>query len=208
MGSGFNELREKVFTVIRDSARTFVTEGDVDLWIQEAIDDLSARLYLVQNSKASTTSGNSIALPSDYLELIWLKIASDDEDYVHWVDNDTWNRYQEEEAAPNRWLGRVFNNSIEVYPTPDTGTAYTLRYWAASPSGSLTNFNSSLRLRVVNYAKSQALYKTGDFAAADRFYDRYERNLPPPNDTSKNHPPGPINLYPIPSYFDTSAYRE
>lgn len=205
----FNELREKVYTVTRDSGRDFITEDDVDLWIQEAMDDLSSRLHLVQGSTSSTTSGNTIAIPDDYVALIWLEITKSGagNDYVHWVDEDVWNYHSEVGADPGVWYGRPFNGNFEIYPTPDTGTAYEMRFWKSTDS-SLTEFTGTLKTRIVNYARAHAKYKEGEFQAGDRYMGLYEEGLPSRNDRGRHHHPGPLTIVPLGGPFDdTEMYH-
>lgn len=202
------ELKESVFSVVRDTARTFVTEEDVDKWLREAMTDLSSRLRLVQNYVEDTTDGtNQIALPSDYMDLIWLQVpgSGTNDDYVTWVDENTWNAYSEQ-GADSATIGRVFNGNIEVYPTPDTGTAYTLRYWATN-SNSLTGFSGSLQIRMVNYAVYRAKLKEGEPAIAREYLDEYERGLPPPNNLGSNAPILPDRISIEAGPFDTSEAK-
>lgn len=205
--NAFNEIRERVFTVVRDSSRTLVTETDVDLWMGEAIEDLTTRLHLGQEEKTGTTSGNTIDIPDDYVDLIWLKVtrSGSDNDYVLWRDDDIYNSYAESGAAMGSTIGRVFNGNFEMYPTPDTGTAYTLRYWASS-SSSLANVRGSLRTRIVNYSRAHAKYKEGDMGAGDRYMELYERNLPAPDNMGPNRLPGPYSIRPEGNWFTSGAY--
>lgn len=209
--AGYNELREKVFTVVRDSSRNFVTEADVDLWLGEGMDDLSSRLHLSQNTKTdsdSAISGNTIAIPTDFVDLIWLKVdrSGSDNDYVLPVDEELFNYYEESGADLSVTIARSFDGSFELYPTP-SGTDYTLRYWS-STSTDLTAFTGTLRTRMVNYARAHAKYKEGEFTAGDRYLELYERGLPAPSDAGRNRPLLPATIRPEFGWFDSSAYRD
>lgn len=202
--ANFNELRDKVFTVVRDTGRTFITEQDVDQWLTEAMQDLSSRLRLSQGTQTSPaiTSG-AITLPTDYIDLISLAVTGVTDGYVDFdVDLTTYNLYQDQGSDPGVTIGRVFNGSIEMYPAPANSTAYALRYWAFEKD-SLTEFTPSLHIRMVNYARAHALYKEKDFGAGDRYLTMYEDGLPPPNDSSRNHDPGPWSIRPEPNYFES-----
>lgn len=201
--AGWNEMREMVFTVVRDSSRDLVTETDVDLWLTEGMRDLSSRLHLTQNSKTqvdSAISSNLIDIPSDYVELIWLKL---EDEPVVWTDEETFNSYQESGGTLSTTIGRVFNGNFELYPTP-TDTDYTLRYWSSSTA--VAGFTGTLRARLINYARAHAKWKEGEMGHGDRYMELYERALPTPNDLGQNRFPGPFEVHPAPGWFDSAEY--
>lgn len=206
--AGLNELREKVFAVVRDTARTLVTEAEVDLWLIEGMEDLSSRLHLTQNSKTqadSAISSNRIAIPSDYADLVSLKVdrSGADNDYVLFVDDDLWNYHNEAGSDLSVTIGRTFNGNFELYPTP-SGTTYTLRYW--SSSSDIAGFTGALRTRIANYARAYAKWKEGDMGQGDRYMELYERGLPDPLNTGKNRPILPATIRPAFGWFDSSEY--
>lgn len=199
----FNAMRERVFTVVRDTARTFVTEQDVDQWMREAMRDLSARLHINHASASGTVTSGNVDLPVDYVDLVSLAVDGVTDGYVDFdVDPETFNLYVNQGSDPGVTIGRVFNRAIELYPEPANGTAYTLRYWN-SVDDSLSNFNPAIQTRIVNYARAHALYKEKDFGAGDRYLSMYEDGLPGPNDLGPNHDPGPWSIRPEPNYFES-----
>lgn len=197
------ELREKVFSVVQDSARNYITEGDVDQWLLEGIEDLTSRLHIIQDSETGTTTDNTLTIPANFSEPIWLKITNSgsDDDFVQWVDEDQWNSYQEQGASPFRRMARVFNGQIEIYPTPDSGTAYELRYWAIGSD--LTGLNVTHRQRIVYYASARARLKEHDSGDYQEYMSLYERGLPAPNDFSSNSPVMPDAVSMEAGPFDT-----
>jgi hypothetical protein len=184
--SAYGEVRERVYAYIADSARTFVTPTDVDLWVKEGIEDLSSRLRMAQDEATGTTSGGTIDIPADFLEPISLRVGSY---YAMWVSNDTFHSYSSatQDVDP---IARVFNGQIEVYPTTDA--AYTLRYW--SLAGDMSLLRGNLKLRLVNYVVSRAKAKEGDYRASEYFLGLYERGLPAPSDTTLNSQPIPDGI--------------
>lgn len=203
---GWNEMREKVYAVVKDSSRTTVTEADVDLWIQEGMEELSSRLDITQAQKTdadTAISGNAIALPTDFKEHIWLQMDSTD-DYAEFVDEDVWNSWQDSGGDPGHTLARVFNGNIECYPTPAAGSDYVLRYWTISSAPS--SFTGSLRAKCVNYARAHALYKMDNPAMADRYMAMFEQGIPEPNVRTKNSQVLPTAIYLAGGYFDSSDY--
>lgn len=192
------EMREKVYVVIRDSSRSFVTETDVDQLLMEAMDDLSSRLRIRHGSVTAVTSDDSIALPDDYMDFISLDISDDS---LTWVDNNEWAGAVRD-ADGSYLMARIFGGSIELYPTPDVGTAYTLRYWASGPD-SLDGFTGTLKTKCVQYARAHALYKVGEETRGDRYLSFYEQGLPSPNLSSRNQPQLPSSMSIAGGPFDT-----
>ena len=209
--TGWNEMRERVYTVVRDNQnREFVTPDQVDIWMREGMTELTSRLQLTQAETTGVTSGATLALPTAYVDMVWLKVvdSGDSDDYVQWVDEDVWNSWDEGSWDPGMTLGRVFNGNVELYPTPTTGTAYTMRYWTTSDA-SLTGLTGSLKTRIVHYARAHALWKWGESSLGDKYFSLFEQHLPNPDLQSKNRAPGPISLYPrFDGWFDSAAYRD
>jgi hypothetical protein len=183
------ELRERVYAVVRDSNRSFFTETDVDRWLNEGMEELSSRLHVTQGQRTDDDipiSGNLIPLPDDFRELIWLQIGGDQ---VEFVDEEVWNTWEEAGGSPSHSISRVFNGNIEIYPTPDSGSEYTMRYWTTSTTAS--NLTAPLRNKVVNFARAHAKYKEGDHGAGDRYMSMFEDGLPGPNVFGKTTPMTP-----------------
>lgn len=174
--SAYAELRERVYSYVNDSTRTFITESDVDMWIQEGLDDISSRLRMSQGEVTDTTTG-TIEIPADMVEPISLLVGSG---YVSWVSDNTYAQAIESDIGP---VARVFNGQVEVTPVPEE-TTYTLRYWSMASDTSLIRGN--LKVRLVNYAVSRAKAKEGDFGASEHFLGLYERGLPAPSNASIN----------------------
>jgi hypothetical protein len=184
--SAYAEIRERVYVFVDDSARTFVSETDVDMWVKEGIDDLSSRLRLSQAQDTGTTSGGAITVPADFLEPVSLQVGSK---YAEWVSNDLFHSYvaSGQDADP---IARIFSGQIEVYPTTDT--AYTLRYWSLASDTS--QFRGNLKLRLVNYVLSRVKAKEGDYRGSEYYLGLYERGLPAPSDVSVNSQPLPSGI--------------
>lgn len=205
--ANFVGLRTRVYAAVRDSLKEFVTEDQVDQWIQDAIDDICRRLRIRQEETTGTTSGATITLPSDHVDTIWLHIDSDQsyDPYVQWVDNDVWNYHQANETT-NVYLGRVHDNAVELTPTPTDGLDYTLRYVQEGPEAAVTDLENVHLKKIVLYAQAEAKYKEGESAAGDKYMARYEQGLPPVDLTSSNRVPGPMTLHMPGGYFDGDEY--
>ena len=202
---GWNELRERVFTAMRaDPNRTQVTEADVDLWMQEALADLTTRLHLVQEEATLTFTDGAASLPEDCTDLITLKFATDD--IAEWVNEDVFNLMVEEAGNPATSVYRIFNGQVEVYPVPTNGATAEARFWTTTDT-SLAGITATLKTKIVNYARSHALLKIYEFDLADRYMAMYERGLPQPELRGQNRT-GPLKLTPKAGPFETSDYTE
>lgn len=165
---------------LRDSAGVFVTDPDLIAIFNEAQNDLANRLQITKTSATGTTSGNTIALPADLVEPTSLLLGTEDE--VLWVDDDTYDAWVESANNPGYFLARVFGSNVEIYPTPDTGTAYALRYVSSPTDFTATTdtvtLPEELQTKMVQYAQSEALFKEGELQKADRKKAEYENGLP------------------------------
>lgn len=198
------ELRSRVRALLEDSAGNYIVDGEIDDWLNEAYLDISARERLLHAETSGTTSGNSIALPSTFVSVISLRLGTTD---VHFVDDDLWWAYSDEAADPDTTLGRVFNETIELYPTPTTGTAYKIRYvkkpTALSAGADVPAIPEELHKKLVFYATSRGKLKEGQEGMSDRYLAMYEEGLSPLNSRSRVVP-GPFNITMQAGPFDTS----
>ncbi len=206
-------MRSRVRAVVRDSAGTFVTDGQIDDWINEAYLDIVARerLLVAESSSTMGSAGTSVAngtvdFPADFISPLSLRLGTDD---VEFVDDVTfWNR-QDDASTPVNTLGRVFNDKIELYPKPTSGTAFRLRYvrkpTALSSGSDAPAIGEEYHRKLVDYAKAQALLKEGrELGVADRYRADYERDLAPLNPRSRMTP-GPLTMRRELSVWDTEG---
>lgn len=189
----FTTMETRVFDLVRDPGKVFVTSVMVKSWLNEAYLDIASRLRLVRDqTTGNTLAGNVIALPTskEVLEIVSLRLATVD---VAFVDDDTWNSWSDSAESPPTTLGRVFNGNIELYPTPTTGTAYVLRYVESPPElvagADVPDLPTYLHWKLVHYARYLALLKDGDSDATNHLA-KYELGLPdPPTGIVKIQPP-------------------
>lgn len=197
----FESLRERVYTAVNDSARAFVKEEYVDMWLQEALVDVSSRLQLQSDSQTGTTTTEFISLPANFVSLIWLKLG---DDFVAPVPDAVFNSFTDAEETPDVPLIRYFQGQFEVYPEPTVGTAYELRYWNSS-ADDLTAIREDIQNRLVNYGRAMACYNEKQVAMGDRYMAMYESGLPAASHSGARVP-GPIQIGVAPGYFDSSGY--
>lgn len=126
-----SEAIRAVQSFSRDDDGTFVTNADILGWLNEGLVDLATRLELFDREQTGTTAGASIAFPvspQNIVRIISLELGTAYADDVEFVAADVFDAWSEAGSSPGHTLARVFNESIELYPAPATGTAYRLRH--------------------------------------------------------------------------------
>jgi hypothetical protein len=199
------QIRSRVRSVVRDTAGVFITDPEITEWANEALLDLVARLRLLQDQAAGVTAGNTIALPADLLEVSGLRLGAAGDD-VAFVDTDTWFDYSDAGGTPPVTLGRVFGGTLELYPTPTTGTAYSLRYVVKpavlTADSDTPEIPEELHVRLANYARAHAKYKAAELNEGNTYMALYEANLPSSPRGRRRQFPGSLSLTPIGNTFD------
>ncbi len=202
------DLKRRVYAVLRDSPKSFVKDADVEDLLNEAACDLAARLGVLQTTKTGTTSGSSIAFPAspEVARIVSLRLGSDDD--VEFTDDEVFWSWSDGGDTPDHTLGRVWNETIELYPTPTTGTAYSLRY-AHLPTAvmegpeDIPELPTQLHPKLVHYARAHALYRCNEESKGDRFLALYEDGLPPVSTGVEASRPGPLSISLEPGPFDS-----
>ncbi len=205
------QIRNRVYSVIRDSDKAFVIPESVDDWVNEACLDVAIRLQLTKQQTTGTTSATgTIALPADFVKSLTLTalLSSSDAEQtrIEFVDDDIYDSWRLAEATPPAGaFGRIFGSNIETYPNV-VSMAYTLRYLYApatlDSNADVPDLPVEQHIRLVNYARAHAKYQEGELDEGDRYMGLYQAGLPaPPSSYSRQHP-GPFSLTPAPSYWD------
>jgi uncharacterized protein DUF6682 len=207
MAATLSDLLTRVRTVLRDETGDFVDDDDIIAWLNEAYTDIVSRTRALQSEKTGTTSaGNTIAFPAgadpELYNSFSLALAGEE---VTFVDNEVWEHWRDEGGDPGVILARIWNRNFELFPTPTTGTAYTLRYEQLPPplvTGDDQHLlPGHLERKLIEYARAQAKYKDGEPAMGDRYLGMYEEGLPPGADgRARLH--GPMNASFVGSWAD------
>lgn len=206
------QLIARVRTVLRDDAAVFVTDPDVTVWLNDAYTDLATRTDTIEGTFSGTTAGATLALPPTGTSVVSrptslrLGLAGDDD--VVFVDDDVWNSWFDSGATPEFTLGRVYAHQIELYPTPTTGTAYTLRALlipAPLAAGADVHLLPiQLERKLVLYAQAQAKLKLAEDTSAQEYLAMYEQGLPAVSIGTEQQNPGPFTLIPMAGPWDVS----
>lgn len=204
-------MRARVRQEVRDTNSEMFTDASIDDYLNEAQEDLANRLMVVTTSTTGTTSGNTISTAqTGLIKVRSLRLGSDtDKDDVEFVDDDVFFTWMDSGDDPGHTIAILTGGNIMLYPTPDTGTAWTMYFFKKpadlSAGGDESGLPAEFHPRMVYYATARCFYKQREFDAADRFMAMYERAVPEQTLTDRQNP-GPINIYPQQGPFDRSDY--
>lgn len=175
------DIISRVRSVIRDSAGTFISDTEITEWANEAQLELAVRMRLLQeeDTEADLTEGtNTITTPATFLAQSSLRIGTDD---VEFVSDDVWNSWADSETTPDHTIARVFDDLIELYPTPSSGFTYKLRYQrkpAVLINGSDTpEIPEHLHIKLLHYCRYNALLAMGELQQANTYIGLYEQGV-------------------------------
>lgn len=214
-----SEMIRRTRTPLRDPGASAVPDDDIVDWLNDAYVDLASRLEVLVRTKTGTTSGATLAIPdgsgTDPAAVRILSLTLGTDDQVEFTDAATWQSHKDGGTSPPRTLGRLGNDgaSIELYPTPTTGTSYSMRYvWIPSGTGTGTKLLDDptdepklpkhLHRKMVIYAQAQGKLALGEYYDHDRLMALYEQGLPPPPVGKALIFIGPDSILPTPGPFD------
>ena len=206
------QMRERVRRVLRDKNGKFITDPMIDDWLNEAQLEIAVKTLCIQEEATGTTTTYQLAVPSNYLSVATMRLGSAvPYDTVEWVDNEVFNSWKDTAGTPDHTLGRIFENNFEFYPTPTSGTAYTLRY-ARVPTildndADAPEVMLSYQHNMVRYAQGQGKLMDGESGEAQAFDAMYREGLPEGKGPEQNYKPGPMTVRWEAGPFDTSDAR-
>ena len=209
-GLTLEELRRRVFAVVRDKSKRFITNDNVDDWINEAQQDLAIRQRVLPHVATDTFVGSSISLPTQAFEVLSLAIPADGERSADYVGDDDFNLYQRSGGSWPYSMFRVTGNEIEVYPSVDSVTTYSLHYLKApAPLTELEHVSelpTELHPKLVRYAQAQACWMEREYAQGDRYWEMYQNGLSAHPQGRTRATPVPLSIVPEANYFESSSY--
>ena len=189
----FEEMQYRAFSVLRDDNKRFITDDDVESWLNEAQELIAQRIEFPGEEVDIAAADGKIALPSDFLRLETLFVG---EMSIKFVDNVLFDQYRVSGNYPYRALGRLFDDYIELIPEPTDGELVTMRYIRRpvrlSASQSTCELPQELHYNMVDYARAQGKYKEEELESGDRYMNRFERGLPLPSSAASRRYPGPL----------------
>lgn len=166
----------------RDDGGGFIDDADYITWLNEASFDLAARLQLFEEEETTTTSGNSVALPTspELVEIQYVLLGTSD--HVRFVSGEEWDSNVDAGSSPVNTLAQIYDRVISFYPTPAAGTLVTMRYKMLpvllTVGEDTITLPSHLERKMVEFACSRARYKDGDFNGGNNWNILYEKGLP------------------------------
>jgi hypothetical protein len=205
MASTLAQLRTRARSFVPDRDGTFITDTDLDNYINEAYLDLADKLDGIELEFDGTTSGATIALPpSGGTTIKRVSSLLIDEEDVSFVDDATFNSYSAEDR-PRLHDRALFAGTIELFPEPDSGLAYVLRCVVipAALTSSDTQAAPGLdRAEARGLRRYRACLKGDEIYRAREFLSMYLEGLPEPSYGKDRGIPGPITLAPSVGPFD------
>lgn len=207
----FTALEASVYAVLRDTSKTFVLSTEVKEWINESYLDIVARTGLLRKEATGTTSSvGEITLPSDFVQVTSFWVATDDTNVnvsPEATRDEIFLSHRNNTTDISTTLYRIFNDTIETYPEAQS-VSYVLEYvykpTALSSGSDVPLIPEELHVKLVNYARANAKWKEGEDTEGDRYYALYRDGLPlAAPDAGRRNNPGPIDLVPVPDYWDS-----
>jgi len=201
MAFTLEQMRQKVYNLLRDSERNFIAPEMVAGWLNMAQTDLCLRTKVMTKEATGATIVSTLALPTDFVAPISFTLTDGDStNRVEFTNEDVFDSYQDTGNTPPRTLARIFNENIEIYPAASAGTSYALRYSYMpadlEDSTDVCVLPMGLQLKMVQYATAQAKYAEAEIDEADRYISEYERELPVPNIGKDKYISSPMSIIP------------
>jgi hypothetical protein len=198
-------LRDRVYAVLMDSNRDFITVPMVDEWINEGYTDLCARLRIPQKVTTGTLSTTgTLALPADFVAPIHFSVGTD---IPEWTSQGIFESWRVPADTPGTAvLSRILADTIETYPAK-VSAAYSLSY-AYTPTELVaitdkpTALPKELVPRIIHYARAEALWTSGQTQEGDRYFARYAASLPESPRALERLHPGPRQISVMPSAIE------
>src|SRR5437016_4086226 len=113
-GHPLYDLRARVRASLRDDAGGFISDTEIDQWINEGLEQVAVRSRSVRHTLAGTVGpDNKIALPFDFIEALRLELAGKPVDIQ--TADEQWYDFADSTGGP-RTVARVFGNKMELFP--------------------------------------------------------------------------------------------
>jgi hypothetical protein len=111
-GLALSTMRARVRSVVRDESKSFVSDTDIDGWLNEAQTDLAVRTETIRRKATGDLPVPlEIALPSVLVRLLSARFGTTD---VVFVDDDVFVSHADAGSDPGHKLGRVVQGVIEL----------------------------------------------------------------------------------------------
>lgn len=199
-------MTSRVRSTIRDTGAAYISDAEILEWLNEANLEIAARLRLLVEDDTEgdlTETDNYITLPANFLELIELRLGTDD---VDMVSDPVWFSWSDAGDTPERSLGRITQSRLYVYPTPSTWD-YTIRYYrkpaALSAGADVPEIPERLHVSLVNYARAHALLAMGESSSAETYLLLFDDALPKRRGDDRIWPVAPKQIVPVPNIWDS-----
>lgn len=207
------EMKRRVYSVLRDSEKAFIIDEDVEDWLNEAYLDIVSRIGLLHAEASGTTSASgTFTLPADFLRVDGpggFTLATDDPDVFDSPQparQDIFQSYKLNNLTPGVPIYMIKGDTVYTWPEADT-VAYTFSYIykpvALATQEDEPALPEELHTKLVNYARGHGKMKEGEHAEATFYLGLFYEGLPPTTPDTMRENPGPIDLVPVPTYWSS-----
>ena len=181
-------LRSAVRDTINEPTESFITDVEINRWLNQGILKVICRLEGLEFEQVITmVSGTaSYALPNDHQNTIDVQYVGSEYRLLAWMSPGVYRSLSSLGTAgiPSHYT--IINNDLYVYPTPSSDTDTVSHRYTASPN-KLTNdtdipYNDITRfypyhLDLVDFASAKGLAKKSDLTKADYHEALFETNV-------------------------------
>lgn len=204
------DLRARVRSPLRDDDEHFITDADVDYWLNEGQDDVAARTKYFQETITEAdiqfNAAGELTLPADFLSVVLLELPGYGHREATFIDQHEFSRWFNGLSYPPTTYFSIRGDTLRIVPKAGVATQFVLTY-ARKPAplvnvGDECELPTTLERRIINFAISHGKLKEEELQSAQHYMDLYERGLPPPQDEADRRVQGPLSLSYEPNYFD------
>lgn len=155
---------DRALRPMRDTAQEFFVDAELIEYVNEAMEDLSAKERILSEEANLSITAGTASLPADLLQIRWLKNPDGIE--ATWLDPSTFNEYELAgvDWSPDEPLVTVYDNAVKVWPL-STAT-WKLGYWSLPTA--MTADSDTIPLprvwdrKIVRYVRAQCYYRLGE----------------------------------------------
>jgi hypothetical protein len=203
------DLIQRILHPLRDLAQDFFPNPELIDYLNQSVVDLAARQRLLRKAVNITTSGGTLPMSDDMLQVRWVRDVNGVE--LGWVDESTFFEYELvfPGGMPGEPLATIYADAIWLQPQPDDGEVWTVGYYGVPDPMTIAEDTYPLRRiweeKSVRYVRSECWYKLGEPQMGDRERSFYEEGLRPAEAVTDHQVPGRMSFAREPNVFDTHS---
>ncbi len=164
------------YTELQVSVAGFLNRQDLNsaipdfIALGEAANNRRLRVLQMEGRDSGTTSGGTIAVPTDWLQTRTLRVANPTAGMpkLDYVGEEEWDELEASGLTGSPRYYTIINGAFQILPAPSSDVTYTLRYYQMIPSLAANATNWLL-------TKSPDLYLYGSLLGAEAYLKDDER---------------------------------